>query len=158
MIPTLQSIKNLKWISFLSSQIFVRTGLTNDDEVSKEFHPFKQMIELLNRIYKASYRPTNGFDNIDGANYELALWAACYNFLRPHKHAGYKVLNTDYPVQQKRGNWALFLPSGEDGFGQSLIMGQGTSPLQVHKAEPYALGELSTINICSFQGSFEPIF
>ena len=37
-------------------------------------------------------------------------------------------------------------------------MGQGTSPLRVHRAEPYALGELSSINICSFQGSFEPIF
>ena len=37
-------------------------------------------------------------------------------------------------------------------------MGQGTSPLQVHRAAPYALGELSNTNICSFQGSFEPIF
>ena len=26
-------------------------------------------------------------------NYDLALWVAYYNFLRPHKHAGYKVLN-----------------------------------------------------------------
>ena len=49
-------------------------GLTNDDEVSKEFRPFKQMIERLNRTYKASYRTTNGFDNIDGANCDLALW------------------------------------------------------------------------------------
>lgn len=48
-------------------------GLTNDDAVSKEFRPCKQMIERLNRTYKASYRPTNGFDNIDGANYDLAL-------------------------------------------------------------------------------------
>lgn len=48
-------------------------GPTNDDEVSKEFRPFKQMIERLNRTYKASYRPTNGFDNIDGSNYDLAL-------------------------------------------------------------------------------------
>ena len=56
-------------------------GLTNDDAVSKEYRPFKQMIERLNRTYKASYRQTN------------ALWMAYYNFLRPHKHAGYKVLN-----------------------------------------------------------------
>ena len=35
-------------------------GLTNDDEVSKEFIPYKQMIERLNRTYKASYRKTNG--------------------------------------------------------------------------------------------------
>ncbi len=31
-------------------------GLTNDNEVSKEFRPYKQMIERLNRTYKASYR------------------------------------------------------------------------------------------------------
>ena len=68
-------------------------GLSNDDEVSKEFRPYKQMIERLNRTYKASYRPTNGFDNYDGANYNLALWVAYYNFLRPHKHKGYRVLN-----------------------------------------------------------------
>lgn len=35
----------------------------------------------------------------------------------------------DHPVQQKRGNCALFLPSGEDGFGQRPKMGQGTGPL-----------------------------
>ena len=68
-------------------------GLTNDDEVSKEFRPYKQMIERLNRTYKASYRPTNGFHNIDGANYDLALWVAYYNFLRPHQQNNYRVLN-----------------------------------------------------------------
>ena len=61
-------------------------GLQNDDAVSTEFRPYKQMIERLNRTYKASYRPTNGFDSYDGANYDLALWVAYYNFLRPHKH------------------------------------------------------------------------
>ncbi len=68
-------------------------GLTNDDAVSKEYRPFKQMIERLNRTYKASYRKTNGFDNIDGANYDLALWVAYYNFLRPHQTMHYQVLN-----------------------------------------------------------------
>ena len=68
-------------------------GLTNDDAVSTEYRPFKQMIERLNRTYKASYRQTNGFDNIEGANYDLALWVAYYNFLRPHKHNKYQVLN-----------------------------------------------------------------
>lgn len=68
-------------------------GLTNGDEVSKEYRPYKQMIERLNRTYKTSYRPTNGFDNYDGANYDLALWVAYYNFLRPHQHNNYKVLN-----------------------------------------------------------------
>ena len=65
-------------------------GLTNDDAVSKRFRPFKQLIERLNRTYKASYRPTNGFDSFDGANYDLALWVAYYNFLRPHKFHRYR--------------------------------------------------------------------
>lgn len=68
-------------------------GLTNDDAISKEFCPYKQMIGRLNRTYKASYRPTNGFENIDGANYDLALWVTYYNFLRPHQHTIYKPLN-----------------------------------------------------------------
>lgn len=33
-------------------------GLTNDDAVSKEFRPYKQLIERLIRTYKASYRPS----------------------------------------------------------------------------------------------------
>lgn len=49
-------------------------------KLPKEFRPFKQMIERLNRTYKASYRKTNRFDNINGANYDLALWVAYYNF------------------------------------------------------------------------------
>lgn len=68
-------------------------GLTNNDEVSKEHRPYKQMIERLNRTYKASYRPTNGFGSYDGANYDLALWVAYYNFLRPHRQSNYQVLN-----------------------------------------------------------------
>lgn len=51
-------------------------GLTNDDAVFTEFRSYKQMIEWVNRTYKTSYRPTNGFDNFDGANYDLALWVA----------------------------------------------------------------------------------
>ena len=75
-------------------------GLTNTDAVSKEHRPFKQMIERLNRTYKASYRPTNGFDNIEGANYNLALWVAYYNFLRPHQHNKYQVLNKVEPLEK----------------------------------------------------------
>ena len=47
--------------------------LTNDDAVSAKFRPYKQMIERFNRAYKASYEPTNGFNNIDGANYDPVL-------------------------------------------------------------------------------------
>ena len=91
-------------------------GLTNDDAVSKEFRPYKQMIERLNRTYKQSYRPTNGFDNIDGANYDLALWVAYYNFLRPHKEFGYKVLNKIDLLEgadNMPGKWQLLIFLGQ---------------------------------------------
>ena len=91
-------------------------GLTNDDAVSTEYRPFKQMLERLNRTYKASYRHTNGFDNIDGANYDLALWVAYYNFLRPHKHNKYKVLNEVEILQgtdNMPGKWQLLIFLGQ---------------------------------------------
>ena len=91
-------------------------GLINEDEVSKEFRPYKQMIERLNRTYKTSYRPTNGFDNIDGANYELALWVTYYNFLRPHKHNNYKVLNDIemlHGADNMPGKWQLLIFLGQ---------------------------------------------
>ena len=91
-------------------------GLINDDEVSKEFRPYKQMIERLNRTYKASYRPTNGFHNIDGANYDLALRVAYYNFLRPHQHTKYKVLNNVEMLNSASnmpGKWQLLILLGQ---------------------------------------------
>ena len=91
-------------------------GLTNEDEVSKEFRPYKQMIERLNRTYKASYRPTNGFDNYDGASYDLALWVAYYNFLRPHKHNHYQVLNKVDMLNgadNMPGKWQLLIFLGQ---------------------------------------------
>ena len=72
----------LSWWNFDITQVI---GLTNDDEVSKEYRPFKQMIESLNRTFKASYRVRCGYDNDDGANYNVSLWVAYYNFLRPHE-------------------------------------------------------------------------
>lgn len=91
-------------------------GLTNDDEVSKEFRPYNQMIERLNRTYKTSYRPTNGFDHIDGANYDLALWVTYYNFLRPHKRNHYKVLNDIemlHGADNMPGKWQLLIFLGQ---------------------------------------------
>ena len=54
---------------------------------------------------------------------------------------------TDDPVRQKRGSCALFLPSGEDGFGQSPKLKSFSSPR-----------ELFAINICNFQGSIWACF
>lgn len=102
-----------KDFSFKVTQVI---GLANDDAVSTEHRPFKQMIERLNRTYKASYRHTNGFDSIDGANYDLALWVAYYNFLRPHKHSKYKVLNEVEMLQgadNMPGKWQLLIFLGQ---------------------------------------------
>ena len=105
-------------------------GLTNDDAVSKEFRPFKQMIERLNRTYKASYRTTNGFDNIDGANYDLALWVAYYNFLRPHKSNHYQVLNK-VDILDKTDNmpakWQLLIYLGQKTILQLQAEGSNCS-------------------------------
>ncbi len=95
-------------------------GLTNDDAVSKEFRPYKQMIERLNRTYKASYRPTNGFDGYDGANYDLSLWVAYYNFLRPHKLHHYRPPVEDPSIKNidsMPGKWQLMIL-----FGQQTIL------------------------------------
>lgn len=91
-------------------------GLTDDDAVSTEHRPYKQIIERLNRTYKASYRPTNGFGNINGANYDLTLWVAYYNFLRPHKHNKYKVLNEVEMLRNADnmpGKWQLLIFLGQ---------------------------------------------
>lgn len=86
------------------------------------------MIERLNRTYKASYRHTNGFDGIDGANYDLTLWVAYYNFLRPHKHNKYKVLNEVEMLQgadNMPGKWQLLIFLGQ----QTILNMQKTMQL-----------------------------
>lgn len=83
-------IKHGKNFKFDITQVI---GLTNNDEVSKEFRPYKQIVERLNRTFKSSYRVKCGYDNFAGANYNVALWVAYYNFLRPHSINGFKVLN-----------------------------------------------------------------
>ena len=57
---------------------------------------------------------------------------------------------SDYPVQQKRGNCALFLPSGEDRSGQRPEMGQGTGPLRVLRAAPCAPGGFCQNELSSY--------
>lgn len=66
-------------------------GLTNDDPVSEEYRPLKQVIERLNRTLKRYYRSTNGFGTFDNCQNYLTLFTAWHNFLRPHKALGYRV-------------------------------------------------------------------
>ena len=77
-----QQFKLEKNFDFNITQVI---GLSNDDAVSKQYRPFKQKIERLNRTFKATYRATCGYGNDDGAYYGVSLWVAYYNFLRPHE-------------------------------------------------------------------------
>ena len=59
-------------------------GLTNDDPVSEEYRPLKQVIERLNRTFKGNYRATTGFGSQTGSVSYVTLFVAYFNFLRPH--------------------------------------------------------------------------
>ena len=101
-------------------------GLTNDDAVSREFRPYKQMVERLNRTFKASYRVSCGYGNMDGANYNVALWVAYYNFLRPHKHHGFKPINRVEMIEHAGnmpGKWQLLIYLGQ----KTILHMQGQS-------------------------------
>jgi len=59
-------------------------GLTNQDPVSKEYRPLKQIIERLNRTFKGNYKHTNGYGSGMGAVAAVTMFVAYFNFLRPH--------------------------------------------------------------------------
>ena len=91
-------------------------GLTNDDAVSTKYRKHKQIVERLNRTFKASYRVSCGYDNYEGANYNVALWVAYYNFLRPHEHNHFKVLNEVDMLkgaENMPGKWQLLIFLGQ---------------------------------------------
>jgi transposase-like protein/DNA-directed RNA polymerase subunit RPC12/RpoP len=97
-------------------------GLANRDAVSALFRPFKQLIERLNRTFKASYRGTCGYDNFDGANYGVSLWVAYYNFLRPHMAFGsFRSLN---PIKEFNcsdnmpAKWQILIRLGQERIRQ----------------------------------------
>ena len=66
-------------------------GLENRDEVSRDFRPFKQLIERLHRTYNHHVRPACGFEAQNGAVALTTLFVTHYNFLRPHLALGYRV-------------------------------------------------------------------
>ncbi len=59
-------------------------GLRNEDEQSRQYRPFKQMIERLNRTYRWHTRSRFGHKDINGAAALTTLFVAYYNFLRSH--------------------------------------------------------------------------
>lgn len=65
-------------------------GLTNQDDISKEYRSQKQIIERHNRTLKYYYRPKGGFSSLDNANSYMVLFSTCFNFLRPNSALEYK--------------------------------------------------------------------
>ncbi|QUH29420.1 DDE-type integrase/transposase/recombinase [Vallitalea guaymasensis] len=107
------ALKDENPLSFDITQVI---GLTNDDAVSTKFRPFKQMVERLNRTFKATYRCSCGYDNFEGANYAVSLWVAYYNFLRPHSSKNFNVLNSVDMIQNAEnmpGKWQILLHLGQ---------------------------------------------
>ncbi len=82
-----QQYFQIKRVFFKVTQVI---GLTNDDPVSKEHRPAKQIIERLNRTFGETYAIKNGFNSLDGANDFMCLFTTYFNFLRNHTSLGYK--------------------------------------------------------------------
>lgn len=66
-------------------------GLQNLDDESELYRRYKQIIERLNRTYKAHVRPAHGFNGRNGAVALTTLFVTHYNFLRPHFSLGHDV-------------------------------------------------------------------
>lgn len=82
-----QQYFSIKRIFFKVTQVI---GLTNDDPVSAKYRPSKQIIERLNRTFKATYQIKNGFSTIERANEYMCLFTTYFNFLRNHSSLKYK--------------------------------------------------------------------
>lgn len=76
-------------------------GVSNKDEISKKYRPYKQVEERLNRTYKQNYSGTNGYQTLTSANVYMVLYVTFFNFLRRHSSLNYntpvqlEVLNND---------------------------------------------------------------
>lgn len=114
------------WDVFITQVI----GLTNDDEVSKKFRPFKQLIERLNRTFKETYRVTCGYGTDGGAIHSVSLWVAYYNFLRPHEKSGGREPLNKVELLEGAGNmpgkWQLLIYLGQQ---EILKQQQGEAPI-----------------------------
>ena len=74
----------------LPFKLFQVIGLTNIDDVSKEYRSQKQIIERFNRTLKHYYRPKGGFTSLDNANSYMVLFATYNNFLRLNQALNWK--------------------------------------------------------------------
>jgi len=87
-------------------------GLSNDDDESKQYRPFKQLIERLNRTYKFHTRARCGRKSSEGAVSLTTLFVVYYNWLRPHKALNYKTpvhIDRLDSIPTLQGRWAELL-------------------------------------------------
>ncbi|MBP3870071.1 MAG: DDE-type integrase/transposase/recombinase [Faecalicoccus sp.] len=78
---------HLNQIDFTLKQVI---GVKNQDDTSKEYRPYKQIEERLNRTYKQNYYGTNGYSTLEAANEYMVLYVTFFNFLRQHSALKYK--------------------------------------------------------------------
>lgn len=73
--------------------LFQVIGVKNKDETSKQWRPYKQTEERLNRTYKFNYYGTNVYGSYRSSNIYMILFVAFHNFLRKHSS-----LNNKEPI------------------------------------------------------------
>lgn len=74
----------------LPFKLYQVIGLTNQNDISKEYRSQKQIIERHNRTLKYYYRPKGGFTSLDNANSYMVLFSTYFNFLRPNSSLDWK--------------------------------------------------------------------
>lgn len=95
--------------------LFQVIGLTNTNDISKQYRSQKQIIERHNRTLKLYYRPTNGLSSLHDANTYMILFSICFNFLRPHFALNYKVpqhVDSIASMPNMPAKWAELLHMG----------------------------------------------
>lgn len=80
-------------------------GVSNKDEISKTYRPYKQIEERLNRTYKQNYYGTNGYQTLTSANVYMILYVTFFNFLRRHSSLDFKT-----PVEMAELNKVTLMP------------------------------------------------
>ena len=80
-------------------------GVSNKDEISKTYRPYKQIEERLNRTYKQNYYGTNGYQTLTSANVYMILYVTFFNFLRRHSSLDFKT-----PVEMAELNEVTLMP------------------------------------------------
>lgn len=116
-----QQYFQLKRMFFKVTQVI---GLTNDDPISKEHRPAKQIIERLNRTFKYSYAVKNGFNTLEGANDFMCLFTTFFNYLRNHTTLGHKPpveLDCLRKTHNMPNKWNILLDEALNFFIESIM-------------------------------------